>query len=224
MFVLEIAWHLDLPEIFHPFLASNRLWYLPTWEFHSHILVFVFEKYLRVVLLDFHPLPPPPLPPAPLRSLHTLHVQPQKVSPDRVFHPAFDQFLNDFHFWLVSSFTKNPQTTSGFLFLWRNQYCEQIIGVALMWVVNLVMVLMGVLVCVLMWMKKPAKYIEESDSMTGRVNRFTNTTKSTIYKFVEACGNYWWVFWCMDKWQRRTIYRHIYIDRHQRRMNTVIWI
>ena len=50
------------------------------------------------------------------------------------------------------------------------------------------------------------KYAQESDSMTRRVNRFTNTTKLAIYKSSELRGNYWWVFWRMDKWQRWTIH------------------
>ena len=58
----------------------------------------------------------------------------------------------------------------------------------------------------LLWKSQTGKYAQESDSMTRRVNRFTNTTKLAIYKSSELRGNYWWVFWRMDKWQRWTIH------------------
>lgn len=47
-----------------------------------------------------------------------------------------------------------------------------------------------VLVLVVKWMMKLMTHVEKSDSMTGRVDRFTNTTKLTIYKSREASGNY----------------------------------
>ena len=58
----------------------------------------------------------------------------------------------------------------------------------------------------LLWESQTGKYAQESDSMTRRVNRFTNTTKLAIYKSSELRGNYWWVFWRMDKWQQWTIH------------------
>ena len=42
----------------------------------------------------------------------------------------------------------------------------------------------------LLWESQTGKYAQESDSMTRRVNRFTNTTKLAIYKSSELRGNY----------------------------------
>ena len=136
----------------------------------------------------FGPLSPPGLPAAHLRCLHTLHGgqgdqgagwqagRPTKCQGSRLVTQAWKVFLRLanlrpwlFFFGVQPFFTRTSPTTSGHVF------CSE------EW---------SKCVYKLLWESQTGKYAQESDSMTRRVNRFTNTTKSTIYKFVEACGNY----------------------------------
>ena len=152
----------------------------------------------------FGPLSPPCLPAAHLRCLHTLHGgqgdqgagwqagRPTKCQGSRLVTQAWKVFLRlanlrPWFFFLVSNpFSPEPlQLHRATSFALKNgqSVCTSCCGRA-----------------------RRGKYAQESDSMTRRVNRFTNTTKLAIYKSSELRGNYWWVFWRMDKWQRWTIH------------------